>query len=219
VTEIFVNEEEMTKLCFGESAYHQKLISKGSDPKWLCRVPHGPMKMIDRLWYDFEKGKGKYGKGYLRAEKDISQNDWYFCAHFLGDPVMPGSMGLDGCYQCIGLILLFMGFDGVARALAGTFEYNGQVLTGVKKTIYHVDIKRVLTKPHPLIIADVDYFREGDAVPIYKVRDARLGFFREGALERSSSFRPNWEKVKENCVRWIEEGRQYYLKLFGDEGA
>jgi 3-hydroxyacyl-[acyl-carrier protein] dehydratase/trans-2-decenoyl-[acyl-carrier protein] isomerase len=218
MAEKFISEEEIKKIASGESSFHKKLFAEGAEINWTCRLPHGPMKMIDRAWYDLEKGQGKYQKGYLRAEKDIHQDDWYFYAHFLGDPVMPGTMGLDGCYQCLGLTLLLLGHRGVARALAGTFEYTGQVLTNVKKTVYRMDIKRIINKPSPLLIADVDYFKDDDKEPIYKLRDARMGFFKEGELERSPSYRPNWEKIKETALKEIEKSRQYYIKHFGKGG-
>ena len=218
MAEVFIPEEEIGKVSFGQSSYHKTLLDSGADFFWTCRLPHGPMKMLDRAWYDFTDGTGKYGKGYLRAEKDVKVDDWYFYSHFLGDPVMPGTIGLDGCYQCLGLTLLLLGFRGVARALAGTFEYTGQVLTSVKKTTYRMDIKRVFSKPSPLLIADVDYFKDEDETPIYKLRDARMGFFREGELPRSPSYLPDWNKVKDAAIRQIEQSRQYYLDRFGKEG-
>jgi 3-hydroxymyristoyl/3-hydroxydecanoyl-(acyl carrier protein) dehydratase len=32
--------------------------------------------------------------GWLRAEKDVDPDDWYFKAHFFSDPVQPGSLGV-----------------------------------------------------------------------------------------------------------------------------
>ena len=218
MVEQYVSDEDLSQGSFGESIFQKRIIEAGNDFNWTGKLPHGPMKMIDRAWYDFDKGMGKYGKGYLRAEKDISQNDWYFYAHFLGDPVMPGTIGLDGCYQCMGLTLLILGLWGVARALAGTFEYTGQVLTKTKKTIYKLDIKRIIHKPSPLLIADVDYYKDEDSEPIYKLRDARMGLFKEGELERSSSYRPSWEKVKEKAIDEIEASKQFYLKRFNKDG-
>jgi hypothetical protein len=81
-----------------------------------------------------------------------------------------------------------------------------------------MDIKRIINKPSPLLIADVDYFKDDDKEPIYKLRDARMGFFKEGELERSPSYRPNWEKIKETALKEIEKSRQYYIKHFGKGG-
>ena len=131
---------------------------------------------------------------------------------------MPGSLGIDGCYQCMGTALVFMGFDGAARALSGSFEYNGQILTDAKKIIYRMEVMRVLKKPAPTIFAEVDLFIDGKADPIYKLKDARLSLFREGQLERSSHYQPNWEEIKKRAVKEIEQSRDYYLNNFGEEG-
>ncbi len=219
MAEIYLDDNELNLMTLGEGEIQKKIVEKYNLPlKWVGFVPSYPMKMVDRVWYDFEKGAGKYGKGYLRAEKDITRDEWFFYCHFYGDPVMPGVMGLDGALQCMGIVMLLKLLPGVARALGGTFEYYGQVLTRVKKTRYQVDIKRLLTKPSQLLIADIDYFKDDDKEPIYKIRDARLGLFREGELERSSSYRPDWQEIKEKALRGIETSRQYYLKHFGDEG-
>jgi hypothetical protein len=81
-----------------------------------------------------------------------------------------------------------------------------------------MDIKRIFSKPSPILIADVDYFKDDDKEPIYKLRDARMGFFKEGELERSASYQPNWEKIKETALREIAESRQFYIKHFGGGG-
>ena len=217
--ELFLDDNEINLMVIGESQFQKTIMQEhGLPEKWVCHVPARPMKMIDRIWYNFDDGTGKYGKGYLKAEKNISHEEWSFYCHFYGDPVIPGTIGLDGCYQCLGITMLIKGMPGVARALAGTFEYTGQVLTNVKKTAYRMDIKRIICKPSPLLIADVDYYKNDDQAPIYKLTDARMGFFREGELERSSSYLPNWSKIKETALQEIEDSKQYYLKHFGREG-
>jgi 3-hydroxyacyl-[acyl-carrier protein] dehydratase/trans-2-decenoyl-[acyl-carrier protein] isomerase len=214
----FISKKEIEEISLGESLYHKNHIERGTDFRWTCKLPHGHMKMIDRAWYNFDKGTGKYGNGYLRAEKDISQEDWYFYCHFLGDPIMPGCLGLDGCLQCIALALILLGFPGRGRALAGNFEFNGSVITNIKKIAYHMDIKRIFKKPFPLIIADIDQFKDGRKEPIIKVRDGRLGLLEKGQTEHSPHFLPNWEKIKRDALRDIEESRKYYIKHFGGEG-
>ena len=219
MAEIYLDDKEVYLMIIGESRFQKNIKERHNLPqKWICHVPARPMNMIDRAWYNFEKGAGKYGKGYLRAEKDISHEEWVFYCHFYGDPVIPGTIGLDGCYQCLGITMIIKELPGVARALAGTFEYTGQVLTSVKKTRYRMDIKRIFNKPSPLLIADVDYFKDDDKEPIYKLRDARMGFFREGELEQSPSYQPNWKKIRETALKEIEESRKYYIKHFGGGG-
>jgi len=206
-------------MVLGEHPLQKKVMEKHHlSPKWVSRLPAKPMKMVDRVWCNLDKGAGKYGKGYMRAEKDITQEDWFFYCHFFGDPVMPGVIGLDGCYQTLAIAMLLQETPGVPRALSGSIQYTGQVLTSVKKTTYRVEIKRVIHNPNPMIISDIDYFRDDEATPIYKLRDARMGWYKEGELERSSFYRPDWEKIKKNALEDIEASHQYYLKYVGGDG-
>jgi 3-hydroxyacyl-[acyl-carrier protein] dehydratase/trans-2-decenoyl-[acyl-carrier protein] isomerase len=41
-------------------------------------------------------------KGYVEAELDINPDLWFFGCHFIGDPVMPGCLGLDAMWQLVG---------------------------------------------------------------------------------------------------------------------
>jgi 3-hydroxymyristoyl/3-hydroxydecanoyl-(acyl carrier protein) dehydratase len=44
---------------------------------------------------------GRYDKGYLYARKRIHPDDWYFRCHFLDDPVMPGSLGIEAILKAL----------------------------------------------------------------------------------------------------------------------
>ena len=59
-----------------------------------AQLPAPPMLMFDRI-VRIESEGGKYGKGYVEAEFDINPDLWFFGCHFIGDPVMPGCLGLD----------------------------------------------------------------------------------------------------------------------------
>ncbi len=52
------------------------------------------MLMMDRVVKMTETG-GNFDKGYVEAELDINPDLWFFGCHFIGDPVMPGCLGLD----------------------------------------------------------------------------------------------------------------------------
>ena len=51
------------------------------------------MLLFDRITTINDNG-GAHGKGYIEAEFDINPGLWFFDCHFIGDPVMPGSLGL-----------------------------------------------------------------------------------------------------------------------------
>jgi len=66
-----------------------------------AQLPLPPMLMFDRIAHISDQG-GRYGKGEIVAELDISPDLWFFQCHFAGDPVMPGCLGLDAMWQLIG---------------------------------------------------------------------------------------------------------------------
>ena len=82
------------------------------------RLPNDPMLMFDRIT-DIREDGGPHGKGMVRAELDIRPDLWFFGCHFIGDPVMPGCLGLDAMWQLTGFFLTWLGAPGKGRALAG----------------------------------------------------------------------------------------------------
>lgn len=69
------------------------------------------MLMVHRITEISETG-GEFDKGYIRAEYDVSPDDWYFPCHFQGNPIMHGCLGLDGMWQLTG----FSSAGSVSRA-------------------------------------------------------------------------------------------------------
>ena len=72
--------------------------------------------MMDRVVKMTETG-GNFDKGYVEAELDINPDLWFFGCHFIGDPVMPGCLGLDAMWQLVGFYLGWLGGEGKGRAL------------------------------------------------------------------------------------------------------
>ncbi|WP_133000323.1 3-hydroxyacyl-[acyl-carrier-protein] dehydratase FabA [Luteimonas arsenica] len=141
-----------------------------------ARLPAPPMLMMDRITHIASEG-GAYGKGVIKAELDIDPGLWFFDCHFLGDPVMPGCLGLDAMFQLAGFYLPWLGEPGRGRALGcGELKFSGQVLPTAKKVGYEIDIKRVMRGKVPLVIADGRTFVDGNE--IYQVSSMRVGLFK-----------------------------------------
>ena len=99
-----------------------------------AQLPVPPMLMFDRITEISEEG-GPHGKGFVRAELDVKPDLWFFGCHFIGDPVMPGCLGLDALWQMTGFFLGWSGSPGRGRALgAGEIKFTGQVLPSVKRS-------------------------------------------------------------------------------------
>ncbi len=140
-----------------------------------AKLPAPPMLMFDRITnVDLEGGAN--GKGVIEAEFDINPDLWFFKCHFLGDPVMPGCLGLDALWQLLGFYLGWTGAKGSGRALGlGELKLTGQVLPDVKLVKYVVDIKRVINRKLVLGIGDGSMYADGEL--IYSAKGLKVGLF------------------------------------------
>ncbi len=140
-----------------------------------AKLPAPPMLMFDRITEISETG-GANGKGVIRAELDITPDLWFFGCHFVGDPVMPGCLGVDAMWQLAGFYLPWLGEPGRGRALGvGEVKFTGQVLPSAKVVQYEIDIRRVLRGKLRLVIADGRTLVDGRE--IYVAKDLRVGLF------------------------------------------
>ncbi len=140
-----------------------------------AQLPIPNMLMMDRVTRIADSG-GKYDKGEIIAELDVTPDLWFFDCHFPGDPVMPGCLGLDAMWQSVGFFLAWLGNPGHGRALGvGEVKFTGQVLPTAKKVTYHLDIKRVITRK--LVLGIADGRMEVDGREIYTAKDLRVGLF------------------------------------------
>ncbi len=140
-----------------------------------AQLPAPPMLMFDRIT-DISKTGGLHGKGYVRAELDITPDQWFFLCHFLGDPVMPGCLGLDAMWQLVGFFLGWSGAPGRGRALGvGEVKFSGQVTPKIKTVSYKIDLKRVIIRK--LVMGVGDGVMEADGNAIYEAKDLRVGLF------------------------------------------
>jgi 3-hydroxyacyl-[acyl-carrier protein] dehydratase / trans-2-decenoyl-[acyl-carrier protein] isomerase len=141
-----------------------------------AQLPAPPMLMFDRITHITDEG-GAYGKGSIVAEFDIRPNLWFFDCHFIGDPVMPGSLGLDAMWQLVGFFLGWIGGSGPGRALGcGSVRFSGQVTPDVTSITYKIDMKRVINRS--LVMGVGDGVLEVDGKPIYWAEDLRVGLMK-----------------------------------------
>ncbi|MDR6673303.1 3-hydroxyacyl-[acyl-carrier-protein] dehydratase FabA [Xanthomonas sp. 1678] len=139
------------------------------------RLPNDPMLMFDRITHIDDAG-GAHGKGTVRAELDVRPDLWFFGCHFIGDPVMPGCLGLDAMWQLTGFFLTWIGAPGRGRALGvGEVKFTGQVLPSAKQVVYELDISRVINRK--LVMAVADARMAVDGREIYTAKDLRVGLF------------------------------------------
>ena len=164
------SEAEVLALAYG------RLVEDGP-AEYKARFPLPPMLMVDRIDHISRRGN----RGRIVAERDVRLDDWFFHCHFLGDPVQPGCLGVDGVWQLIGLYCSWRGALGSGRALGcAEVEFSGQIRPHDKVVRYEIDIVRYQELPQSgsaVAIGDATVFV--DDVAIYQIKRAKVGVFRD----------------------------------------
>ena len=168
----------VTALAQKNSFTHEDLLACGRGELFgpdNAQLPMPPMLMLDRITEITANG-GSHRKGRMVAELDINPDMWFYKCHFLGDPVMPGCLGLDAMWQLVGFFLGWSGGPGKGRALGvGEVKFFGQVNPTAKLVTYKIDMKRVIIRK--LVMGVGDGVMEVDGKPIYQAKDLRVGLF------------------------------------------
>ena len=149
------------------------LFGKGN-----AQLPAPPMLMFDRIT-NVNKDGGVHGKGALTAELDINADLWFFKCHFLGDPIMPGCLGLDALWQMLGFYLGWLGYPGKGRALGvGEIKFVEEIKPDKELITYKVSLKKSLNKKGLSIGYGDGQIIHKEKI-IYHANDLRVGLFNE----------------------------------------
>lgn len=107
------------------------------------------LDLSDRTWVN--PSGGKLGLGVVVGERNVDQGDWFFANHFHGDPVMPGSLGVEAIVRGLSALAKERtGKNGKTR-LALDFpadhplrwKYRGQVLPSNRQTVFETHICQI----------------------------------------------------------------------------
>ena len=143
-----------------------------------AQLPAPPMLMFDRIT-NVNKDGGVYGKGEIIAELDINADLWFFKCHFLGDPIMPGCLGLDALWQMLGFYLGWLGYPGKGRALGvGEIKFVEEIKPDKELIKYKVSLKKSLNKKGLSIGYGDGQIIHKEKI-IYHANDLRVGLFNE----------------------------------------
>jgi trans-AT polyketide synthase, acyltransferase and oxidoreductase domains len=101
----FFSQEEIESLKEGDFAACFGVASEKRHPGALS-APQ--LSMIDEV-VRVEPGGGPDGLGEILAAKEIDPSHWVFPLHFKNDPVLPGVLYCEGCYQVLAFYAYFCG--------------------------------------------------------------------------------------------------------------
>ena len=142
-----------------------------------AQLPNTGMLMFDEI-IEISATGGKYDKGFIDASLNITSDLWFFDCHFIGDPVMPGCLGLDAMWQLVGFYLGWIGNPGKGRALGvGTVKFTGEVLQNVKLVTYEIDMKKIMS-PGGTTVGLANGVVLADGKKIYSAESLKVGLFK-----------------------------------------
>jgi 3-hydroxymyristoyl/3-hydroxydecanoyl-(acyl carrier protein) dehydratase len=123
---------------------------------------------------------GAFGKGYVYASRPINPRDWFYPFHFSGDPVMPGSLGVEAVLEGfkayalavnIGQEVRLAHFSLAAGAPAISWRYRGQITPQHKMMELEIHLHAVKQNAAGLLLSG-DASVWVDNLRIYEVKNA-----------------------------------------------
>ncbi|HET6574398.1 MAG TPA: hypothetical protein VFG68_12395, partial [Fimbriiglobus sp.] len=143
------------------------------------KLPGGMLRLLDRVT-QLDLAGGRFGLGIIRAEYDISPDDWFLTCHFVDDMVMPGTLMYECCLHTLRVLLMRLGWVGEDGEVAcepvpgvgSKLKCRGQVIATTRTVAYEVSIKELGYGPEPYCVADALMFADGK--PIVEITNMTL---------------------------------------------
>jgi 3-hydroxymyristoyl/3-hydroxydecanoyl-(acyl carrier protein) dehydratase len=113
-------------------------------------IPAGRYNLLGAV-AQFDPRGGPAGRGYLKAVRRLTPDDWFFKGHFKNDPCMPGTLMAEGCLQAMTFYLVALGYsrdrDGwrsePVPETKYTFVCRGQATPESRELIYELFVDEV----------------------------------------------------------------------------
>ncbi|MCK4502792.1 MAG: type I polyketide synthase, partial [Desulfuromonadales bacterium] len=136
--------------------------------------PDPKMCMVDEVEVFIPQG-GEHGLGYIRGNKIVDPEEWFFKAHFYQDPVCPGSLGLESFLQLLKVIAAKKWgitpdsqFETVVCNEKHSWNYRGQIIPANKKVLIEAVVTAVDDDSK---MVKADGFLSVDGKIIYQLKD------------------------------------------------
>ncbi len=144
-------------------------------------MPAKALRMIDTIEI-LDMDGGLYDQGYIRAQKQVDPDEWFFHAHFYQDPVCPGSLGIESFIQMIRYFLVKkfnIDPSNTEVLLPGgrshRWIYRGQIIPANRQVTIHAHIRRT-DEGAGQFSAIADGALTVDGICIYEMKDFVVSF-------------------------------------------
>ena len=143
-----------------------------------ARLPAPPMLMLNQVSVVDDEG-GNSGCGYTEGSVLIDSTQWYFDSHFIGCPVMPGSLILEAMWQLGGFFGAHSGHKGGCRVISGgDAQFRNAVTPTSAQTelLIKIHVRKIKqVKQDTYIVADA--FADHLDQRICRCSGMKMGFF------------------------------------------
>ena len=136
--------------------------------------PDSRWRMISQIDQMILEG-GPHGLGVIRGSTSVDPSAWFFEAHFLQDPVWPGSLGLESLLQLLKIVAAERwgvspesAFESPMIGRVHRWTYRGQILPSNRRVSAQAEIKAVDDRRQWLL---ADGYLEVDGRIIYQMND------------------------------------------------
>src|SRR5215468_1212004 len=121
--------------------------------KGTPKLPGPPLLAFDEV-IEISTDGGKFGRGFAIARKRLSSMSWVFESHFAEDPVMPGTMLVEGLLQLAGFFGGYVGARGKGRAArVDDVRFLAEVTPDDEEILYRIDVRK-RSADHTLLVAE-----------------------------------------------------------------
>src|SRR6266576_3400243 len=106
------------------------------------KLPSPPLLAFDEI-IEISSDGGKFGRDYAIARKRLSSMSWVFDSHFPENPVMPGTMLIEGLLQLAGFFGAYAGERGKGRvARVDEVKFLAEVTPQDEEILYRIDVRK-----------------------------------------------------------------------------
>ena len=140
--------------------------------------PDSRWRMIDQV-DELVAGGGPCDLGVARGSVQVDPSAWFFRAHFMNDPVWPGSLGLESLLQLMKVMAVArwgsgpqMAFESPVLGQSHRWTYRGQIVPVDHRVTVQAEIKSRDDELRRLL---ADGHLEVDGKIIYRMHDFAIG--------------------------------------------
>jgi 3-hydroxymyristoyl/3-hydroxydecanoyl-(acyl carrier protein) dehydratase len=166
--QVGIREAAPYEISAAEEERAQRFMTPADPP-----FPDSRLRMIEQVDALVLDG-GPHGLGVARGSTEVDPDAWFFKAHFLHDPVWPGSLGLESLLQLLKIVAASRWgvnprsvFESPGLQQAHGWTYRGQILPANRRVTVQAEITACDDRCRQIV---ADGYLDADGRTIYQMK-------------------------------------------------